>query len=274
MSEPAVLKIARATADAVTGVLQTFGGETCLFAGLDEKANAEAALEQLRTPLLAIDVSYVGDVTGGNVFAIGEPGTRRLAALMMGADPSTVDDSAELSELEISAVAEAANQMMAAAAAATSQVLGTEVEIGPPRTTTIASHAEATTFPATPYATSALFTVAGEPATLIQLIPHAFVVRMRQALSDLPVDPVDPEPVASGALEDVMLGVPVRLSVEFGGKSLPLGRLVGMSEGSVLVVDEGVDDPVQITVNGRPFAPGRLVVVDGDWAVRLEADPA
>ena len=63
---------------------------------------------------------------------IGIEGARRLAAAMMGADPNAVEAGGELSELEFSAVGEAMNQMMSAAAMATSTVLDEEVEIAPP----------------------------------------------------------------------------------------------------------------------------------------------
>ena len=58
---------------------------------------------------------------------------------MMGMEPDEAAGAAELSELELSAVAEAMNQMMASAAGATTAVLGTEVEIGVPETRTFTS---------------------------------------------------------------------------------------------------------------------------------------
>ena len=61
-------------------------------------------------------------------------GARKLAAAMMGMEEPEDPDAPELSELELSAVSEAMNQMMASAAIATSSVLGTEVEIGTPET--------------------------------------------------------------------------------------------------------------------------------------------
>ena len=81
-----------------------------------------------------MSVSYVDGVTGGNVFLITLDGARNLAASMMGMDEPEDPDATELSELELSAVSEAMNQMMASAAAATSVVLGTEVEISTPET--------------------------------------------------------------------------------------------------------------------------------------------
>ena len=83
-------------------------------------------------PAVCAEVSYVDGVTGGNVFLLPVEGARRLAATMMGQDASDAVEGAELSELDLSAVGEAMNQMMSAAALATSGVLGQEVEIDPP----------------------------------------------------------------------------------------------------------------------------------------------
>ena len=73
---------------------------------------------------------------------------------MMGAEPDATDGAAELTELELSAVAEAMNQMMASAAGATTTVLGTEVEIGAPETRTFTSPSRRSrAYARTPHAT-------------------------------------------------------------------------------------------------------------------------
>ena len=69
--------------------------------------------------------------------------------------------------------------------------------------------------------------------------------------------------------EDV-LDVPVRLSAELGRASLPTAELVGLRVGAVVDLDRAADDPVDIFVNGLHYGTGRLVAVDGEWAVRLE----
>ena len=84
-------------------------------------------------PAVCAEVSYVDGVTGGNVFLLPVEGARRLAAAMMGEEGRAEAEGAELTELELSAVGEAMNQMMSAAALATSSVLGQEVEIAPPQ---------------------------------------------------------------------------------------------------------------------------------------------
>ena len=47
--------------------------------------------------------------------------------------------------------------------------------------------------------------------------------------------------------------------------------IVGLGGGAVVELDRQADEPIDLYVNGRRFATGRLMVVDGsDWAVRIE----
>jgi flagellar motor switch protein FliN len=80
-----------------------------------------------------------------------------------------------------------------------------------------------------------------------------------------------------------LLGVPaalarldVTLTVEVGRRRLPLAELVAGDAGSVIPLDRLVDEPVDILVNGMPFARGEIVAVGAQFAVRLLAlvDPA
>lgn len=112
-------------------------------------------------------------------------GARRLACAMTGADPDAGEVDGPLDELERSAVGEAMNQMMAAAAAATSSVLGIEVEISPPRTKHLGVPRDADgLYEPAPHAATIAFSVLGEPCRLVQLVPNAIVVRMARALDD------------------------------------------------------------------------------------------
>src|SRR5262245_14241335 len=158
-------------------------------------------LESLPVPAVATSVAYVDGVTGGNVFVMTLDGARKLATAMMGIEQPEDPDAPELSELELSAVSEAMNQMMASAAIAISSVLGTEVEIGTPETRTFTDAAEALdAYPQTPHAVRATFTLCGEPCKLVQLVPNAFVVRMSSALDDLGSEvPAGSEPASPAA---------------------------------------------------------------------------
>ncbi len=179
MSDDALIRLGKSTSEAISGVLEMFAAGK-VSAGEVSVIPAEAnPMDSLALPAVATNVSYIDGVTGGNVFVMTLDGARKLAAAMMGMEQPEDPDAPELSELELSAVSEAMNQMMASAAIAISSVLGTDVEIGTPETKTFSEQAEALdVYPKTPHAVRANFTVCGEPCRLIQLVPNAFVVRM------------------------------------------------------------------------------------------------
>jgi flagellar motor switch protein FliN/FliY len=225
---------------------------------------------QLAVPAVATSVSYVNGVTGGNLFVCSVPGARQLAAAMMGQEP---EGDGELTELELSAVGEAMNQMMSAASAATSNTLGQEVQITAPETRFLNAEEEAiAAYPETPYATIVAFTIAGEPCRLILLVPNSFVVRMTRALQTLAQTSGDSGPGPAGAVNGENLrSVPLRVWAELGRTRLPLSRAVGLPPGSVVELDRRAEEPVDLFVSGRRFARGVLVLVeDGEWAVRVE----
>ena len=130
----ALERLGQSSAEACIGVLEMFAPGKVTVGDPAVAADSKAAFNGLRVPAVAMSVSYVDGVTGGNVFIVTLDGAKKLAAAMMGMEEPENPEAPELSELEESAVSEAMNQMMAGAAGAASSVLGTEVEIGTPET--------------------------------------------------------------------------------------------------------------------------------------------
>ena len=281
-ADDALLKLGQSTGEAVSGVLEMFAPGQVSVGGVDVVAADHHPLEGIAVPAVLTSVSYVDGVTGGNLFAMSLTGARKLAAAMMGM--AAEESSEELSELELSAVAEAMNQMMASSALATSEVLGTEVEIGVPETKTFASADQAVAdYERTPHAVRVVITVCGEQCRLVQLVPNAFVVRMTRALDELGAEYADggpagpgspaaaPDPSDSDIPSPVLAGIPVRVWAELGRAQMPSASVVSLPSGAVVELDRQADEPIDIFVNGMRFASGRLIVVDGsDWAVRIE----
>jgi flagellar motor switch protein FliN len=277
-SDDALVKLGQSTMEAVCGILEMFAPGQVSPGDVAVVAPDKHPLENVPVPAVATMVSYVDGVTGGNLFVMTVDGARKLAAAMMGMEPAEAGDSAELSELELSAVAEAMNQMMASAAGATSSVLGTEVEIGVPETRTFMAADEAiAAYARTPHATRGAVSVCGEPCRLVQLVPNAFVVRMTRALDELGAEvPADSgrrdagAPTGGGGTPS-LAGIPVRVWAELGRAQMASAHVVGLPPGAVVELNRQADEPIDLYVNGRRFATGRLVVADGaDWAVRIE----
>ncbi|MFL5963040.1 MAG: FliM/FliN family flagellar motor switch protein [Gaiellaceae bacterium] len=270
-TEEALIKLTESTADAVAGVLEVFcpgavdrGTSKVVAKGIDP-------LDGCPTPAVAADVSYVDGVTGGNVFVLSTGAARRLARAMMGRDPAD-GDGTELSELELSAVSEAMNQMMAAAAGATSAVLGKEVEISVPETRFFTAAEDAHgAFETEAHATSVPLTLFGEPCRFVQLIPNAFTVRMTRALDQRAAELAGELHSGQATSPEALRDVKVRVWAELGRSRLPVGRAVGLGLGAIVELDREVDAPVDVFVNGHRFALGRLLLADGDWAIRIES---
>jgi flagellar motor switch protein FliN len=272
-AQEALMRLGASTAEAIAKALETISGAPVERGDVQVLPGDESPFAALDAPAVAASVAYVDGVTGGNVLLMTPAGARAIAAAMS-ATPLAPSEGDELSELELSAVAEAANQMMAAAAGATSVVLGQDVEIGPPRTWTFGDAAAAReAFDTTPHATSTTFRAGGEPCRLVQLIPNAFVVRMTRALGDRSEQleaPEDDRVLDRRALDDALRDIRVRVWAELGRTRVPLARAPELPPGAVLELDRNAEDPVDLYVNGLRFGSGRLVLTDeGEWALRL-----
>ena len=86
-------------------------------------------------PCLTVEVNYTEGLNGANVLIIQQRDAKIIANLMMGGEGKPDDE--ELSEIDISAVSEAMNQMMGGSATALSTIFGKMVNISPPITNTI-----------------------------------------------------------------------------------------------------------------------------------------
>lgn len=67
-----------------------------------------------------------------------------------------------------------------------------------------------------------------------------------------------------------LAGAPVRLSAEIGRRRLPVADVLELHDGRIVELDSAADDPADLYVNGRWLGTGRLVLVDGEWALRIE----
>jgi flagellar motor switch protein FliN/FliY len=68
---------------------------------------------------------------------------------------------------------------------------------------------------------------------------------------------------------DVILDVPVVLSLEVGRTRIPIRNLLQLNQGSVVELERGAGDPLDVFVNGTLIAHGEVVVVNDRFGVRL-----
>ena len=87
--------------------------------------------EGFKYPNIILDVKYVSGITGRNILIMQTKDAAVIANLMMGGDGEVSAD--DLSEIEISAVQEAMNQMIGSAATSMATMFAREVNISPPK---------------------------------------------------------------------------------------------------------------------------------------------
>ena len=68
---------------------------------------------------------------------------------------------------------------------------------------------------------------------------------------------------------DVILDVPVSLSLEVGRARIPIRNLLQLNQGSVVELERAAGEPLDLYVNGTLIAQGEVVVVNDRFGVRL-----
>lgn len=68
---------------------------------------------------------------------------------------------------------------------------------------------------------------------------------------------------------EVILDVPVTLSLEVGRAQMSVGKLLRLSQGSVVELDRGAGEPLDVLVNGALVAHGEIVIVNDKFGIRL-----
>jgi flagellar motor switch protein FliN/FliY len=74
--------------------------------------------------------------------------------------------------------------------------------------------------------------------------------------------------VAPGRL-DMILDIPVHLSVELGRTKIAIRDLLQLAQGSVVELDALAGEPMDVLINGRLIAQGEVVVVNEKFGIRV-----
>jgi flagellar motor switch protein FliN len=68
---------------------------------------------------------------------------------------------------------------------------------------------------------------------------------------------------------NLVLDVPVSLTIELGECQLPMKEVLQLNVGSVVQLDKPADAPVELNVNGKLIARGEVVVVEDRFGVKI-----
>ncbi|WP_179207983.1 flagellar motor switch phosphatase FliY [Clostridium diolis] len=299
--------------------------------------------EGFETPNIVLDIEYVAGIIGRNILIIKTLDGLVISNLMMGGD-GNVTETHELSEIEISAVSEAMNQMIGSAATSMATMFGRKVDISPPSAKvvvdgsipisdaipedqpivrvsfrmTIGDIVDSNIMQIFPIETAknivAIMTgedkakevAASEPAkdNKKDTIVNKEIYEQPAPVQQQPQQQYQPEPqyqqqyqqpqyeqsrmqqpveVHAATFEplvpqnsvppikniDLILDVPLDISVVLGRTKKSIQDILNLGTGSLIELDKLAEEPVEILVNGKQIALGEVVVVDENFGIRI-----
>lgn len=145
---------------------------------------------------VSVQVNYIEGFTGNNVFVIKADDAKVIADIMLGGDGKNPDG--ELNEMHLSAVQEAMNQMMGAAATSMSTVFNKKIDISPPEIIHgLGNDKKKILFDEDVYVKVFFRLTVGEliDSNMVQLVPLNFAKELvEQLMNPAPVDAAEAKP--------------------------------------------------------------------------------
>lgn len=292
-------------------------------------------------PYMTIHIEYIAGLSGFNLLMIKLDDAAVLADLMMGGDGRNISE--ELTDIGISAAAEAMNQMIGSASTSMSSMFGRTVNISPPKTIVYRREEDnesldldmtspvvvaffnmtigeildtqimqvmsiETAREEARFIMGSLYDDPGEeyragddypPETMVDEIAELADDFLNDLPEEVPVPPESPEP-AAGVRDggpaarapqistktmatrtpvappgwdqkrlDLILDIPLKVTALLGRTKWPIKNILDITPGSVVELDNMVDEPLEILVNGILVAMGEVVVVNENFGVRI-----
>ncbi len=291
-------------------------------------------------PCIFIQILYKEGLDGNNILILKENDVKIISDLMMGGDGTNT--SGELSELHLSAISEAMNQMMGSASTSISSMIETKVDITPPNASvvdmaTVEDAGKIAEFLTHDFVKVGFKMTVGDlvDSELMQLYPIDFAKNLYRKFiggdavtpsPDAPAKPdvkptpapqPEPQPQAQpvmggmgmnmgmmpqmGAMPmgyampqdvnisqaqfqpfmqmqspllqteniDLLLDVPLEVSVELGKTSKTIKEILDFAPGTVVELNRLAGEPIDVLVNGKYVAKGEVVVIGESFGIRI-----
>ncbi len=292
--------------------------------------------ERNQAPCVFIYIGYRTGLEGKNVLVLKERDVKVITDLMMGGDGTNTD--VELSDLHLSAISEAMNQMMGSAATSMSTMIDEMVDISPPTSIRVDFDDDAGLENVLKDMAGKLFAqvsfkmVIGDliDSEIIQLYPlpfarmlyekfkHTMTNEEESAPAPQPAPQQTPQPMPQQAPQpammpqqpmpqmgampmngmppqdlniqpaqfqnfmptqnlngiapeniDLIMDVPLEVTVELGRASKSIKEILDFSPGTVIELDKLAGEPIDVLVNGKFVAKGEVVVIEENFAIRV-----
>ncbi len=313
---------------------------TTLFSLVNQKVNITTPVVTYTTwddlikdydrPCVFIQICYKEGLDGNNILVLKESDVKIITDLMMGGDGTNTEG--DLSELHLSAISEAMNQMMGSAATSISSMLEQKVDISPPSAELVdlqevlngsdvaeflkgkfvkvafrmeigtlidselmqlypfdfardlcrkfmkytgadeaqveALNTSADPQPAQPDASSQQ---AGMPQQMMGGMPMMGMPQQEVNIAPAQFQPfmMQPSPLLQTEHIDLLLDVPLEVTVELGRTSKSIKEILDFAPGTIIELSRLAGEPIDVLVNGKYVARGEVVVIEEAFGIRV-----
>ena len=306
---------------AATTLSQLLGKKVEITTPKVDLTTSEQIRKDCPVPSVICDVKYKAGIEGSNLLILSQKDGSVIVDLMMGGDGK--NPTPELSELQISGISEAMNQMMGSAATSMSTMFNSMVDITPPNLVLTDLSMENNVIQDFLHAEEPLVRISFRmvvedviDSVLIQVIPLSVAKGMvnklmgvmeggssaapaAQAPAQVQPTPISyqtsqssPPPVYEARMQtpvqpaqfaplqpgqpmvqpdnlNLILDVPLQISVELGRAKKTIKEILEMGPGSVIELDRLAGESVDMIVNGRLIAKCEVVVINETFGIRI-----
>jgi len=249
--------------------------------------------EDMPGPAIVVEVEYSGGLKGPTYVIFLKEHGAMIADLMMGGDGTSPPE--EINELYLGALGEALGQMTDAAAASLSSSLGKTITVNQPKIKIVDFQKgipeDLSVLKENKVVKIDYNLTLGDlsKGKLIQLLPQqiakpivSYVLGEAKLKEEAPLPAFTPgvHPVQFARLKPaevtqvpanlkLLMDVPMNVSVEIGRKKMMLKNILDLGTGSIVELEKMANEPVDILVNGKLIAKGKVVVIDDNFGVRI-----
>ncbi|MCH5251975.1 MAG: flagellar motor switch phosphatase FliY [Lachnospiraceae bacterium] len=298
----------------------------------------EDLAEKQKRPCVFIYISYTTGLTGKNVLILQEDDVKVITDLMMGGDGTNTDT--EITDLHLSAICEAMNQMMGSVATSMSSMINEMVDISPPTATRVdfaeefgeeldglmgqtlaqvsfkmeigdlvdseimqlypldfarniyeqfagIKEEEPEPAPAAPQPAPQPAPAAPQPAPAPAPQPQPNAGMQQQPMGAQPMYAMPPQDINIQPAQfqnfmpvqsldgiapeniDLIMDVPLEVTVELGRTSKSIKEILDFSPGTIIELDKLAGEPIDVLVNGKFVAKGEVVVIEESFGIRV-----
>lgn len=297
---------------AATTLSEILGYKVTITTPRVKATNMKNILAASYKPKVITSIEFKKGIIGNNMLMLDVSDSGKIANLMMGGDGQVQSET--LTEIEMSAVAEAMNQMIGSASTAMATMFSRTVDIFPPDVSlwdeknSINFDESKLDIPVCEISFELevesvlnstimqVFTLdAVHDITRIMLEDKATVIEDVTPPAAPVVEQAPPTAPETSAVEevsvtvkkpefqqldnadpkhrpknlDLIMDVPLELSVMLGQSKKTIRDILSLGTGSVVELDKMTEEPLSIYVNGKMIAEGEVVVINENFGIRI-----